>query len=537
MTSVIQGIRNIAHRVDPRVRYRAQQSRRIRSIYDTKLDQLGRASKRQFQGTVLVDAKWDNPHYWYRYALLRAALGCSHGTEIGLLGPYRRTEQTRTMKQLGFAEIVDLQRYQASPQTQELADQLIGSIKTPEDILRLNLPYGFPADTLYDGILKLQRGASVQIDHPQLREVFIDYLVSLEAANDVLDKHQPQLLISSHALGLHACLPWLAIQRGIPTIIPFGDAGIARFWRPRNRREFYDFFDRVSWQQYQALPHALQREAQQVGQAFLQKRFKGNTSNLGANYSYKNRDTCFDRQAVCRQFGWNPNQPLLAVYTSNWFDYPHAIGMDGFRDYYDWTLQTVRIAQEQPDIQWIFKAHPLHEWYGGATLKEIIGRLDAPHVRVTHTPWEGLSMMQGVDGIITYHGTIGVEAPAIGTPVLTAHKGWYGDWQFVTAAQGQKSYIEKLHTRWWEQSAEQQEERKKRAHAFACFYWGRPDWQSDYLLQDDSNQWTLYRPVMDLIDRYHSQITHEIQLISQWYDADQPHFHAYKMLQASKWIA
>ena len=537
MTLGIQRVKNIVRQINPQVRYRIGQNRRIRSVYDTKLDELGRTSERKFQGTVLIDGKWDNPNYWFRYALLRAALGCSHATEIGLLGPYRRIEQTRTMKQLGFTEIADLQRYQPNAQIQELADQLIGSIKTPEDILQLNLPYDFPADTFYDGILKLQRGAFVQIDHPQLRDAFIEYLVSLDAANDVLNKYQPQLVVSSHALGFHACLVWLAIQRGVPTIIPFGDAGIARFWRPRNNREFYDFFDRVTWREYQALPYALQSEAQRTGKAFLQKRFTGGISNLGADYAYKNREICFDRQTVCRQFGWNTNRPIVAVYTSNWFDYPHTIGMDGFRDYYDWTIQTIRVAQNQTDIHWIFKTHPLHEWYGGATLKDVVGPLNAPHVRVTTTRWEGVSMMQGVDGIITFQGTIGIEAPAMGTPVLTAQRGWYGDWQFVIAANGRESYIEKLRSRWWEQSAQQQDERKKQAEAFACFYWARPQWQGDYLLQDDSQQWTLYQPVMDLMDRCHSQIKREIHLISQWYDSNHPHLHAYTMLKAPKWIA
>ncbi len=536
MTLSIQRVKRIVRQIDPRIRYRIERDRRIRSAYDAKLDQLGRASKQRFEGTILVDGKWDNPHYWFRYALLRAGLGLSHGKEVGLLGAHRRREQTRTMKQLGFADVVDLQRYKPNRKIKNLADRLIETIGSPDDILRLNLPYEFPAGTFYDCILKQQRQAFVQIDHPEFRNALIEYLVSLEAADDLLKKHRPRLVVSSHAIGSHACLVWLALRHGIPTIIPFGDVGISRFWRPQSNGEFFDFFDRVTWEEYLSLSKTRQSTAQQTGSAYLIKRFGGDLSNLGAHYAYKKRERRFDRETACRQFGWDLDRPIITVYASNWFDFPHSTGMKGFRDYYDWMLETIGVARKRMDINWLFKSHPLNEWYGGLTLEDAVGPLDSQHIRMADTSWNGLSMLQGVDGIVTFQGTIGVEAPAMGTPVLTAQRGWYGDWQFVTAADDRDSYLEKLRTNWWEQSPTQQEERKRRALAFACLYWARPEWQDGFLLRDDSEQWSLYGPVMDLIDRCPGQIDREIDLIGQWYDSEHGHFHAYKMLRTSKWI-
>ena len=125
----------------------------------------------------------------------------------------------------------------------------------------------------------------------------------------------------------------------------------------------------------------------------------------------------------------------------------------------------------------------------------------------------------------------------MGVPVLAAQKGWYGDWQFVTATDGRQSYLDTLCTRWWEQSSAQRKERMKRAQAFACFYWARPEWQDGFLVRDDSEQWKLYEPTATIIDQHPAQIERETDLISQWYDSNHSHLHAYKMLQASKWIA
>ena len=40
---------------------------------------------------VLVDGLWDNPNYWFRYALIRKSLGLSNWSNTGLLGKYSRT--------------------------------------------------------------------------------------------------------------------------------------------------------------------------------------------------------------------------------------------------------------------------------------------------------------------------------------------------------------------------------------------------------------------------------------------------------------
>ena len=53
---------------------------------------------------VLVDGMWDNPNYFTRYAMLRAALGLAGAEETGLLGRYRRREASASFDLFGIGK-------------------------------------------------------------------------------------------------------------------------------------------------------------------------------------------------------------------------------------------------------------------------------------------------------------------------------------------------------------------------------------------------------------------------------------------------
>jgi hypothetical protein len=58
-------------------------------------------------------------------------------------------------------------------------------------------------------------------------------------------------------------------------------------------------------------------------------------------------------------------------------------------------------------------------------------------------------MLATLDAFVTYHGTVGIEATALGKPVLVADQGWCQDWGFVTGPTSRLEYLELLPTQWW----------------------------------------------------------------------------------------
>src|SRR4030095_9978942 len=94
--------RRIAHLANSSNRRAIRELRAKRDRVDRRFAELARKSSERFEGEVLIDAQFDNPNYWLRVSLLRAALGLAYGNETGLLGGFRRDECSRTMRILGI---------------------------------------------------------------------------------------------------------------------------------------------------------------------------------------------------------------------------------------------------------------------------------------------------------------------------------------------------------------------------------------------------------------------------------------------------
>ena len=110
-------------------------------------------------------------------------------------------------------------------------------------------------------------------------------------------------------------------------------------------------------------------------------------------------------------------------------------------------------AQERPDINWVFKAHPCDNWYGkinGQRLQDLIKNENRENIILANEKWNGLELINSLDGIVTCHGTIGIEAVSQGVPVLTPYKGWYGHAGFTLSANTKNEYVKFLKTNWWE---------------------------------------------------------------------------------------
>lgn len=515
----------------------SRQYKQLREQADLSLHDFVQSYNNFFKGTVIVDASWDNPNYWLRYSIIRAALGLDSGNEIGLLGQFRRKEQGGTLKRLGINNIFDFfaKSQEFSTLSMEIAKKLCHSLGRPEDILKWSLPFDIPPDFLYDYILKKQRWAFVKVDDTKLLNYVQYFLDNVFTADYAIKKYKPELVISSHAIGNYLPLAWLALKNGVKVIVPFGDTGLFRPWQIQRTSEIYNCMTRLTYKMFLKLSENQKCLLRELGKKCLDKRMNGKTDNLGATYAYVKRNKRVNKKQICSQFNWDEGKRIIAVYASNWFDFPHATGISNFRDFHDWLLTTLEKAKENRNVNWLFKAHPCDEWYGGLTFEDIINVDEYDHIKLACKDWQGAAMLNAIDGIITYHGTIGLEATSLGIPVMVADKGWYHDWEFVKVSNSIEEYLQLLKENWWEgmdliKNAEL-------SQIFAGCYWGRPSWQKKLLLEDDSQQWEIYKNIPDLLRNNKEEIEKEIELIRKWFESNFQHYHVYKMINSDKYIA
>ncbi|MFN7194726.1 MAG: hypothetical protein ACK5U4_25095, partial [Rhodospirillales bacterium] len=128
--------------------------------------------------------------------------------------------------------------------------------------------------------------------------------------------------------------------------------------------------------------------------------------------------------------------------------------------------------------------------------------------------------------------TVGLEAAALGIPILTTDHVWYDQIGFVARPVSRADYLRKLESAWWnDRPSARAAELAKLA---AGLYFGVPDWQGDYVLRDDSDQWQIYGELENTLARHADAIERETALIRDWYLAKHTFFHMYKNFCAER---
>ncbi len=499
----------------------------LRRQVEQKLGDLAGAAAPVVTGPVLIDAMWDNPNYWLRLALARAALGTAALKEVGLVGRWRRAECAGTLRRFGI-EVTGPEAFDLADDFAVAARALVTPLREVSEILGWQLPEEFPAAIFYDAILKRQRAAMVDIRDPNLVRHVAEGLEAIALAVRVIGDVAPGLVLLSHAVNFHyAALAWVAARHGIPVIVLFGNYGTPRFWRISKPADVFECVDRPYEPDIAALTPAGADMLASRGRQYLERRRGGQTRDLGAQQAFALRRGLVDRDTMASRFGRSRDVQIVAVYASNWFDFPHACGMTQFRDFLDWLDATVSVAKQNTDVNWLFKPHPCDEWYGGITLKDLLPGDIAPHIRLAEPDWNGAAVTDAVDAIVTYHGTVGIEAAAIGKPVLAADRGWYDDCGFVFRPLNRQAYLAALGGEWWR--GIDLAHARRRAEIFAGWYFEPPNWQDGFVTGDDSEQFGLYQGHIQVLARNGPEIAREVALLREWYASGQPFYHTYKV--------
>ena len=530
--------RMILTRVNPVRVAVARARRRRRDEVDATLARLSMASGgRMFAGAVLVDGTFDNPNHWVRYAIFRASLGLSHAHEVGLVGPWRVRESSRTFEAFGIRDVVAFDPYDGDAgECLAEARRLLAVTRTPEDVLRWRLPHGLPAEFVYDGIIKRQRAACVDLRDPRLPGYVAEALGSLRSAARLIGSRPFSLVVLSHVINFqYAAVAWLALQARIPVVVLYGEFGVFRLVKLTDPAQIWETTNRPDIAEFVALPVARAEALAAVGRRYLEMRRGGRTRELAAILAFQRRTAAVTRPSICDRFGWEPSTPIIAVYASNWFDLPHMYGMSHFRDFLDWLRATVAAAYDNSRVNWLFKAHPCDDWYGGITLSDLMPRRAPGHVQLVPRTWNGAALMEAADGLVTYHGTAGIEFAAIGKPVLLADRGWYHELGIGWWPRSRAAYVEALSREWWKEI--DVDNARRHAEILAGWHFCRPAWQEPFVLEDDPVQDPIYDRLPGLLDRSEAPIARERETLAAWFSSAHPHYHTYKMGTADGYTA
>jgi len=315
-------------------------------------------------------------------------------------------------------------------------------------------------------------------------------------------------------------------------VVAYGNYGANRFLRIDSEEALYDFSNVPRRDQFDGVSPVSFDRLRASGRALMSDRLDGATDDLGAVYAFQRTRAASGRDQIIADLGLDPDKPLVCVYASNWFDFPHGAHMSHFRDFRDWIDATLEVACATPEVNWLFRPHPCDVWYGGVngpTLADLVNATDEAHVRLIASDWNGHDLMRAVDAGITYFGTVAIELAASGKPALLADLGWYGHLGVAVLPESRAHYLDLLGKNWWE-SLDPREARS-RAEAFAGWWFAMPDWLAPARLRDDSNQEDIWKTLPDWRRDGTEAIEREIASIRSWARSGERHLHVFRWLE------
>lgn len=360
-----------------------------------------------------------------------------------------------------FIVLEDLIAPGLQAQAEAEADQLMTQHPDLGDLVRLELDgfrVGRNVQSLVVRKFRVGRLDSSNAEHRrETRRVMVDSLVTKKAASQLLDNVRPDLAIflekgyTPAAELFDAC-----VLKGIDAIQWLGAPQADRL-----------LFKRYSLENRSMHPLALSTESWEglKAQIWSDNDSKMVEQKLASHY---NNGAWFNRQQlqegktvksaeeVRHQLGLDSTKKTAVVFAHILYDATFFYGDSLFEDYEQWLVETVRCAIVNPNLNWVVKVHPVNVWRSkmdGAemeqleaiTLRRHFGELP-PHVKImpADSDINTYSLFHTIDYGLTVRGTIGMELPCFGIPVVTAGTGRYSGRGFTVDPPTPKAYRETL---------------------------------------------------------------------------------------------
>lgn len=282
----------------------------------------------------------------------------------------------------------------------------------------------------------------------------------MNAAEQVYEAVQPTLILSQEKGFVGTCESFYAAMRREIDYVQWvschePESIMFKRYRPETTREHPFSVSESTWRRVRRAPWH-----ERVRDAVFDEFERGYKSGEWFKYKRLANDQRFaDREALTRQLGLDPRKKTAVIYSHILNDANLFYGRDLFvGGYEEWLVETVRAASANRNVNWVLKLHPANVFrnarigytgeYGElVALRNAFGAV--PDFLTIVRPEEKvspLSFFRLTDWGITVRGTVGVELPCFGVPVVTAGTGRYSGKGFTVDSSTRAEYLERIST-------------------------------------------------------------------------------------------
>jgi hypothetical protein len=416
------------------------------------LTDFGQGAKR----TVLIVSLSNSTEQTKIEGLMTKALQ-AHGGRVAVFtfrGAYRGVNVFRAFglgKCLRFYE-----DYAPSTAWLEEARALMVDARTVHDFKVLDYRGARVGRQALGSVVRTRHDPIVDLDDPSFREDVANAIAygmeGAQIADSLLDAVKPDVLLMNERgyAGLGAFFD-VALRRGIPAI-QFGQAHrddayhlkrytiASRELPPRGLdEETWHALAEDGWTDARQARLDEELAARETGRWFMARRVRHGKIRGSA-------------EALAADLGLIPGKKTVALFAHVLWDASMFYGRDLYPDQGVWFRETLRLAAEDDSVQWLVKLHPALLWKLQSNqveedpaeldiIRETLGELP-PHMKLLMPDHDvdNRELFELLDAAVTIRGTVGMELPQLGVPVLTAGTSDYAGRGFTVDADTIEEY-------------------------------------------------------------------------------------------------
>ncbi|MCX6116139.1 MAG: hypothetical protein NT027_01245, partial [Proteobacteria bacterium] len=287
----------------------------------------------------------------------------------------------------------------------------MNELRSPEDLEKFEVEGVVIGDLIYDTYLRETNSATVDFRDPDFKRVFSECISIYRDLWDLFLELQITAVCISHCVYQYAISARIATHFEIPAFQVTGEHVYRMSKQNSHAYTEFKYFKR----QFQALPLDEQRVGVELAKARLELRFQG---QIGVDMPYSTQ-SAFEVVSEHTWQGFPKDGKLrILVATHDFFDSPHSYGNNFYPDFLIW-LDSLGKISELTDYHWFLKTHKDSVADDSEIFSSLLQKYPKFHMldpRISHHE----IIAEGIDLALTVFGTIAMEYPYFGVPVINA---------------------------------------------------------------------------------------------------------------------
>lgn len=291
----------------------------------------------------------------------------------------------------------------------QIVRQFFKDTPTNRDVELISVRGVEVGEVLYDHYLRMNQVATIDVDSPAFRRFLRQSIEATLYWVELLGSGEVRAVVVNHNVYDAGVVARAAVSAGVPCF----QAGAGRIVRltPQNPRPWPDFTDFPA--EFRKLSQREQTLGVELAKSRIQRRLGG---EVGVDMHYSNVS------GFAGSGEWEKRStagvPKVLVASHCFSDAPHVFGKNLFPDFYEW-LNFLGELSLETNYHWYLRSHPDCFKSSLPILEEFATRY--PSLELLP---KGLSHHQlaeyGLAAVLTVYGTVGMEYPLLGIPVINA---------------------------------------------------------------------------------------------------------------------